>query len=218
LTSGVWQINNITLQGIWQTGSSHAVSGTINTARAFVVVVGAEDPSLSLNITGVTYGGQPLTQAVESRVGTSGSSVTEIWYLNEAGIQAAVGNSINVTSSSGPANLLLQHAFFSYVNQTTPVNTTTTNDDGESALNTLTGTLNGSVGGMSILGASSGNTATSFTETSGTGWALNGFQNATSSSLSTAYRLTVTSAPHSGTVTHNSSNRLNVVIVNLNKQ
>lgn len=113
------------------------VSGSVTTSktaytvgsgknRLIVVAVTGEVGTGPIGtITGITWGGQALTQ-VRTQGSPGGTPVlrTDIWYLNEAGISAARGAcSFNfvVTWSSAPTNEVFAAFTLKDIDQTTPV-------------------------------------------------------------------------------------------------
>lgn len=95
--------------------------------RLLVYVITFEDDDYTNDVTSVTYGGQSMTQAVQSttNAGTGSQSRVEIFYLNNAGITAATHNTfIPVFSISNPTT---SHGYYTFavtlsgVNQSTPI-------------------------------------------------------------------------------------------------
>ncbi len=103
----------------------------------------------------VTYGGQTLSLAVAS---TTTSSTQKIWfgYLNESGITAATGTTptVAVTFPAAPtAGVGLSAAFYSNVDQTTPVSSSRAVSTGTAATTPTTGALTGVINGWAIYGS-----------------------------------------------------------------
>jgi len=111
----------VTLSGTWTTGLTHSAGAGSDRLLVFVTCmenVGDRD------ITNVTYGAQAMTPAVERAIdaGSSRFSRCEIWYLDEAGIQGASGNTFQVTYSGGsPSGSSHAAATFTGVEQSTPI-------------------------------------------------------------------------------------------------
>lgn len=129
----------VVLQNAWtnytttySTGSgSYSFTNTSGNNRVLILTVGMEHGS-ELNLTGVTYGGKSLTQAVEKSVVTAAPSYgrVEIWYLKEADLAAAGTGSktFAFTWSGTPDYVFYSAAVFSNVNQTTPIGNTGVNE------------------------------------------------------------------------------------------
>ncbi len=81
----------------------------------------------------MTYGGQTLTLA-NGDMGTAAvRQHTALYYLNEAGLDAATGSTLSVTVSAGGATMVntdIWAAVFDYINQTTPLTNTQTYSSG----------------------------------------------------------------------------------------
>ena len=122
----------------WTTGTTHSVSA--GTDRLLVFVAGMENgkqasspPAGDRDLIAVSYGGESLTQASEAVV-CSGSSNsfcgrTELWYLDEAGIQAATGSSFTPTWSGDPPFELEEYfaaVTLENVDQSAPIGDTST--------------------------------------------------------------------------------------------
>lgn len=119
----------ITFANNWNsTTSAPNVTATASGSnRLLVYVITFEDDDYLNDVSSVTYGGQTMTQAVQSTTnsGTGSQSRVEIFYLNEAGITAATHTTfIPVFSISNPTT---SHGYYSFaitlggVNQSTPV-------------------------------------------------------------------------------------------------
>lgn len=120
-------------------GQASVVSGSITTSktnyspgignnRLLVVSVTNETNNNARTVTSITWGGQALTFAVSRNNGGAGSDDlrAEIWYLNEAGINAAAANCNNfiVNWSGAVTNETFAAYTLKDVDQTTPVATT----------------------------------------------------------------------------------------------
>lgn len=108
--------------------------------RALVVIIGSENgPSTpavippaaandSRDVVSVTYGGVPMVQSCEVAFSNAASGTTfwarnEIWFLNDAGISAAVGNQIviNAPGASNEYVMFVSAISFMNVDQLNPV-------------------------------------------------------------------------------------------------
>lgn len=120
-------------------GQASVVSGSVTTSktnyspgignnRLLVVSVSNETNNNARTVTSITWGGQALTFAVSRNNGGSGSNDlrAEIWYLNEAGINAAAANCNNFTVNWSGAVTTETFAVYTLkdVDQATPVATT----------------------------------------------------------------------------------------------
>ena len=114
-------ITNINILGSWVTGATHAKESGHN--RALVFVAHAKSNSTSPpSLTGVTYGGQAMTNIIDQVVG-SGSTRPYVaaFILEDAGITAATDTTFTPTWTNGPNNVTYTSVFLQNVNQTTPV-------------------------------------------------------------------------------------------------
>ncbi|NNE10879.1 MAG: signal peptidase I [Ilumatobacter sp.] len=110
---------------LWQSGLAHTAGSGAD--RMLVFVATNEQQSLTPpTLTGVTYGGQPLTFAMADGVGNGCCHArSEIWVLDEAGLAAAAGTAIVPTWSSAPHTPLYSHVVFGNVEQAAPFGATT---------------------------------------------------------------------------------------------
>ena len=137
----------ISQQAAWTSQYAAAAypAGAVNAAyaigagsgRVLVVAIASTRTTVGAQTVTVTYGGQALTLAA----GDGGSAVTwnhsYLYYLNDAGIAAAVGSSLNVTITGGTAYHTWVHAaVYAGVDQTTPF-TDAENYNGATANNTV---------------------------------------------------------------------------------
>ena len=129
--------------GTWADGPSgytHVAPGGDNRALAVMCHVEANDPPTDCS--SVTYGGQPLTLAIEAlqNQGNAFGATAEIWILDEAGISAGAGSGIVATftepGTSPDDTRWLSSQFFSGVDQDDPIGEIGT--DGENANDTQT--------------------------------------------------------------------------------
>jgi hypothetical protein len=143
------------LVGNWTFGPAKAKEEAPN--RLLVVAINGEfNPISSFSITGVTYGGQPMTKRVDTRIGSTFGNLSYFFTLNEAGIaDANQSGAIAITwaSSVGSVdNYDIFSAFYGNVDQAVPVRATSKFD--------ITGTLatapavTTGVGDVVLMGAS----------------------------------------------------------------
>jgi len=118
--------------------------------RALIITVGRENGS---DITGVNFGGQAMTLVSER---TQGNLSVEIYILDEAGIQAANGDTATASFAGNiPFRVSYGSIVFENVDQTLLAASTDTAASGNG--NTLSGLLNVDNGGYSILASSNSN-------------------------------------------------------------
>ena len=155
--------------GPWITGLTHSPGA--GSDRLLVLVAGMENVG-ERDITSATFGGQPLTRVEDRGVDMSGrNSALEIWYLTEAGIQAAAGNTFQITYDGSPSSFETMYAAatFQGVDQQAPV-TGSESESSTSGATITTVPFPVSTGGMSVAGAIQG-AAGSFSDTGwGAGW------------------------------------------------
>ncbi len=174
---------DVELANGWTTGLTH-VAGT-GSGRLLIFVAGMENNG-DRDLTAVSYGGQAMTQANQQVICNGFCARNEVWYLDEAGIQAAGGTGFAVTWG-GVANAfdeMYSAVTLRNVDQATPIGdissagTTTANPIQVAAA------LNVTTNDMVLTGATSGN-AGSYTPD--TGYTEGTDQAAASSTMATAY-------------------------------
>ncbi|HYG52040.1 MAG TPA: T9SS type A sorting domain-containing protein, partial [Flavobacteriales bacterium] len=114
--------SSVALLNTWSTGLTKSISA--GTDRYLIVVAAMENGSALPNITGMTYGGQTMTELAEMSTGTSFYGKIEVWVLTESGIAAASSTSIVPTYSSFTATEyceVFSSATFQFVDQLVPV-------------------------------------------------------------------------------------------------
>jgi len=96
---------NVALLNAWNTGLTCAVSAGTN--RLLVVTHAQENGTNSRDITAMTYGGRPMTQAVQCVAGVSGgfNARLEVWYLLEADIALAGSTAITTAGTTSSATM-----------------------------------------------------------------------------------------------------------------
>jgi hypothetical protein len=116
------------------------------------------------DVTGVTWGGQSLTQGVSIVTTAIGEkSRAELWYLKEADIVAAGdqdgGFAFQITWSAGvPSNHLSCAGSYKFVDQTTPIDNTLTVEDSSVPIdNPIEGILIADPGSLTVSLATCGN-------------------------------------------------------------
>ena len=195
--SGVLNPPGVSLANAWTTGLTHTVSAGSNRLLVFIAgmengMAGASPPAGDRDLTAVTYGGQSLTPAADVVV-CSGSPNsfcirTELWYLDEAGIQAATGSTFSPTWSGDPPFELEEHytvVTLENVDQSSPIGNSSTN--GTTTANPIqtSSALVVGVGDLVVVSAAAG-TAGSYTP--GSGYTEGTDQSALSSTMASAYK------------------------------
>src|SRR5438445_3521187 len=113
-------VDNSASSNVNSDGSGHVtISFTVGTGTNRLLIVGETVDNSA--ITGVTYGGTALTQAVADTQKPTGS----IWYL----VNPPSGTASVVVSSSPSKGAILGLISFTGVDQSTPIPTTATNDN-----------------------------------------------------------------------------------------
>ena len=182
----------------WTTGLTHTAGSGSDRLLVFIAgmengMVGGSPPAGDRDLTAVTYGGQSLTPAAEVVV-CSGSpnsfcARTELWYLDEAGIQAATGSTFSPTWSGDPPFELEEHytaVTLENVDQSSPIGNSSTN--GTTTANPIqtSSALVVGVGDLVVVSAAAG-TAGSYTP--GSGYTEGTDQSALSSTMASAYKV-----------------------------
>lgn len=112
-----------------QYASATYPSGTVNASytvaagsnRLLVVAIASTRTDIGTQTVSVSYGGQPLTPAAGDGTSASTWNHSYLYYLNEAGIQAASGTSLNVTITGGASYYTRVYAaVYAGVDQSTP--------------------------------------------------------------------------------------------------
>jgi O-glycosyl hydrolase len=164
------QPTEVNIIGSWATGTTHAKENGNN--RALIFIAHGEVNAIDMNLVSVTYGGQAMTKIIDINVG-SGTGYRDYvgaFILKEAGINAASGSAFVPSWNITPESNSFASAFFSSVDQTTPIGATARNGTATSSPNPITtAVLATSNGDMVALGATCGNNGSytlnnSFTE------------------------------------------------------
>jgi hypothetical protein len=156
----------------WTNGLTKTISA--GSHRCLIVVVATENGNSVPDVTGMTYGGQAMTQVLEIASGPAGgfSDKLEVWLLLESGIAAASGTTIVPVYA---ANTQLENvefytsAVFQNVDQFNPVYSTQTTASNSSANpHQLSSAFNTILDDMSITGVICGNNTTPASTSGGT--------------------------------------------------
>lgn len=147
----------VAILGSWTSGITHAAESGSN--RTLLFVAHAEHNGY-VSLSSVRYGGQSMTKAIDYNAGTfSAQAYVAVYVLDEADIDAAIGNTFSPNWSTTPLEYSYSSVFLSNVNQTTPVGATAENGTASSTPNPITTTaLSTDAGDMVIVAATAGNT------------------------------------------------------------
>jgi hypothetical protein len=196
--------------GVWTTGLTHTPGA--GNDRLLVFMVAYENNTDTL-VNTVTFGGQSLTRANTSVVAVSPFERVELWYLKEAGIAAAVGNTFVVTYGAGtPTNQLFAAATYLNVLQTAPILASNINNTTGTIPNPLTTSVSVTADGMAVGATFCGNSGT-FTWNNS--WTEGTDQAASSSSGTTADHPVSANGTDTASATHTSQNRAAIVAISL---
>ena len=146
----------VTILGSWTSGTSHTAE--IGANRLLIFTAHVEDDDTAMNLSPVTYGGQPMTKVIESNTSTTGyRSYVVAYILGEDGISKATSNAFTVKWAQTPYRLpTYSSVFLGNVNQIAPVGAKAANS-GTTAMLTTTA-LAAASGDMVILAGTNGNT------------------------------------------------------------
>ncbi len=141
--------------GSWVSGLVHATPAGQGRALVFV---GMAENNPARTLSGVTYGGQPLTWVASATSGSTPVTV-EVWVLNEAGIAAATDSTFVPTWTGAVANENESSFFLGDVNQSSLAGATSTSV-GLNGSPLTAGALANTAGDMVIFAAGTGNAIT----------------------------------------------------------
>ena len=175
--------------------------------RLLVFLVGYENKHDDIGINAVSYDGESLTR-IAGDVAISNNNFlvrVELWYLDEAGISAASGNSFSVTfGGPDPRDEHYAAATYAGVDQTSPVFDSATDSTPTGNPNPIEETVSTAQGGMSVAGAYAGKSSSYFTR--GNGWTEGIDQSQTSSRSSSADNPSSGAGSDTASATANSPN------------
>ncbi|KKL52238.1 hypothetical protein LCGC14_2287490, partial [marine sediment metagenome] len=156
----------VELAGSWVTGTTHTVEPGSDRVLILVGTIAGYGDGDS-TISSASYGGQPLA-FIESRASSGDyDSVTEVWYLNEAGIAAASGSTFSVTWNPVPNGERYMSGFYTGVNQTTPIGAQAENFADAATPNPITTSALSNGSGDMVIVAAGGNGLGSYTAQNG---------------------------------------------------
>jgi hypothetical protein len=188
--------------------------------RLLVFVSGFEN-SADTDITGVTYGGVAMTEAVGYVTTASGYMARcEIWYMKEANIPSGSNNFVVTYASGSPSDPMHAAATFQNVNQTNPIQNTAYNQSSTGynpGVDPITATVNVVGSGMAIAGAVCGNSGS---YTWGNGWTKGSDQTSgATTTMSTANHAASAAGTDTASADHSSTiNRQVIVVASLSPQ
>ena len=141
---------------------SYNFTNSAGSNRILILTVGMEHGT-EVNLTGVTYGGKSMTQAIEKSIVTNAPSYNrvEIWYLKESDLAMAGAGSkaFSFTWSGTPDNIMYSAAVFSNVDQSTPIGNTQSREGSTNPLS-VSSSLSVDVNDMVVLAGVCGNPGT----------------------------------------------------------
>ena len=149
---------DVTILGSWVSGTAHAEEPGYSRALLFFAHV--EDDNQNMNLSSVTYGGQPMTKITERNVGAGYRAYVAAYILGDAGIANATSDTFSVTWAAPPSRApAYSSVFLDNVNQTELVGAIGGN--GTTSSSTLsTGALPANVGDLFLVAGTCGNTGT----------------------------------------------------------
>jgi hypothetical protein len=159
---------DVEIIGSWVSGTSHTRENGSGRALIFIA---HDEQSASINLSSVTYGGQPMTKVID-RIVTSSSTYAYVvaYILDEAGVAAATSNTFTPAWSATPSNVGYASVFLQNVGQTALIGASDSNGTASSTPDPImTNPLATSNGDMVIVAATCGNSGsytlgTGFTE------------------------------------------------------
>lgn len=110
---------------------SYTVPAGSGTNRVLVVAISTTRTTVGSRTVTLTYGGQTLTSIAGDMATTTIQQHTQLYYLNEAGLDAASNTTLSVTVSGGTTRMTdVFAAVFDGVDQTTPITDSKTYNSG----------------------------------------------------------------------------------------
>jgi pyrrolidone-carboxylate peptidase len=148
--------NPVGILGSWTSGTSHTAE--IGANRLLIFTAHAEDDTTALNLSSVTYGGQPMTKVIERNTTTTGyRSYVVAYILGEDGISKATSGTFAVTWAHTPYRVpSYSSVFLANVDQAAPIGASAGNTGTSATL--TTSALATANGDMVILAGTNGNT------------------------------------------------------------
>lgn len=146
---------DVTTLTSWTIGLTGPDPNTAGTDRLLIFTAGMERYG-DQTITSVTYGGQAMTQAAVGVAGPYTYSRSYIFYLNDAGISAASGNSFVVNWTNTSSKLHYAARLYQGVNQDSPIGDVDSNTGSSTPNPITTSPLDVAAGDMVVAVAQSG--------------------------------------------------------------
>ena len=117
---------------------AYAVAAGSDTHRILVVALASARTTVGSRTVTLTYGGQTLTLVDGDMASTTPQQHTALYYLDEAGLDAATNTTLSVTVSGGTTRVTdVFAAVYDNVNQTTPIADAKTYSSGTSQVSTF---------------------------------------------------------------------------------
>jgi len=204
-----WQ-QSVAATDPWVNGNNRAITTPSGTDRMLILAIGGEHRA-NRSISSVTYGGQPMTEIIQEETGTSLRATAALFYLDETGIEAATGTAFVPTYAGGTfGHTDYSSAVYTNINQNNPIFTTESVEDGQSFASTLSGSIDTTVGGLTVLTAQSGNNGSYGSTTT-----IQQSQSGNSTSQVAAANIESSAFSRNFTVTHDNPSRTVVVAAHL---
>ena len=120
------------------TTSAYTVSAGTGSNRILVVAIASSQSAVGARTVSITYGGQAMTLASGNMSVTGIRQHTAIYYLNEAGLDAASDSNLIYSITGGTTRATtVWAAVYDFVDQTTPLTDTRNYDSGTSQVGTF---------------------------------------------------------------------------------
>jgi O-glycosyl hydrolase len=148
---------DIEILGSWVTGTTHAQEA--GTSRALLFIAHAEHNDVAI-LNSVTYGGQEMNNITSEIAGTGYRAYVTAYILDEAGIDAASGDTFALnwsTAPGNPENFGYASVFLENVNQADPIGEFDENSVTDDTRTITTSSLSTEDGDMVIVAATCGN-------------------------------------------------------------
>lgn len=164
---------NVSILNGWTNGLTKTVSGGTN-RYLFVVIALENGGGVVRDVTSLTYGGQAMTQILESTAAVAGdfSDKIELWGLNDAGLTAAVGTALVPAYAAGSLTENVEFytsICFRNVDQLAPVSSSQTSIiNGSTNPHQLGAAITTLAGSMAMTGVVCGNNTTPASSVGGT--------------------------------------------------
>jgi hypothetical protein len=204
----------------WTTGLTHTVGSGPDRLLVFIAGmengIEAQPTGADRDLISVTYGGQPLVPGTEVVV-CSGSpnnfcGRTELWYLDEAGIQAATGNTFSPVWVGGAPHELEEYfaaVTLRDVDQVTPLGESSTNSTTTANPIQVASPIAVTPNDLVVVSAFAGNSGT---YTPGAGYTEGTNQSVLSSTMASAHQVVIAPGSEQPDMAHSSSINRQVIL------